>query len=151
MEAFATLDDLEGRLDFDLTEAESRMAQNALEDASDMVRDYGRTWPDPFTAPRTVRTVVLAACVRYMKNIDGYVSSKAGDETITWSDLRSEMGAVSLNDREIKLITKLAGRSGLASAPMVAWGTKNTAPEGYVPTEGGGKAFPLYTSDTSPW
>jgi len=49
---------------------------------------------DAVDGPRTelltrslVRTLVLRCAARYMRNPDGYVTSRAGDETLTWSDI----------------------------------------------------------------
>jgi len=62
-------------LDWALDEDERRLAASALEDASDLAREYGRDWT-PETVPRLVRTLVLAACVRYLRNPDGYTQSR---------------------------------------------------------------------------
>ncbi len=45
MEAFATLDELKQRLDWDLDPSEERIATAALADASDEAAVHGRDWP----------------------------------------------------------------------------------------------------------
>lgn len=110
---YATLDDLKGRLDWELDADELRIATAALEDATDLAAHYGREWADD-TAPRLVRTLVLKACMRYMTNPDGYTQSRAGDETLTWNDDQGEnAGTVYFTDDEIKLLAELGARSGV--------------------------------------
>lgn len=161
-DAFATLDELKGRLDFTLSADEERIGQSALEDLSNDARMYGRDWPDPALAPRYIKTLVLKAAQRYMRNPDGYVQSRAGDETTTWSDNHAVQGSPEFSPAEIKMIRELAGKTGgIGSAPVQAGdGYKypgyrlpddGTYDEGYVPVIGGGKGFPMFSSDTSPW
>lgn len=109
--AFADVSDVEDRLDFTLSEAEQRMTLAALEDASVLARGYaGQNWPD-HAAPKHVVTIVLNVVARYMRNPDGYTTSRAGDETVTWSDLRGK-AALHFTDDEKE---ELAGYS--------PWGT----------------------------
>ena len=84
-DTFATLDDLLARLDWDLSPEELRIAESALEDLSDDARLYGSSSWTPVSAPRMVRTRVLRAAVRYMRNPDGYITSRAGDEIVGWA------------------------------------------------------------------
>ncbi|MFF3015825.1 hypothetical protein F0344_12445 [Streptomyces finlayi] len=151
--AFATLEDLKGRLDWTLDADEERIAENALEDASDLATHYGRDWPEA-TAPRMVRTLVLKACKRYMSNPDGYTQSRAGDETLAWNDSAGEnAGTVYFTDEEIKLLAGLAGRrAGLYTAGVTAWqSVRRPVTAGLVPVENGWKGFPLYADETEPW
>lgn len=136
MEPFATLAELQDRLDWDLSEAEERDALGALEDASDLARAYGKGWVDSSSAPRLVRTLVLTSCKRYMKNPDGYTTSRAGDETLSWNEIGDKAGSVYFTDEEIKMLKGLAGRAaGLVSAPISAYGTKAPMKPGYVPVD----------------
>jgi hypothetical protein len=143
---------LTDRLDWTLDADETRVASAALQDASDEARQYGRDW-SPDTVPRLVRAIVLKACVRYLRNPDGYTSSRAGDETLTWSDRGDpNAGAISFTRDEIALLRELAGRrAGLTSAPVFAWSprTHRHGP-GHVPVDGGGP-FPLFPSEDGPW
>ncbi|MFF4244308.1 hypothetical protein ACFYY2_07510 [Streptomyces sp. NPDC001822] len=151
--AYATLDELKGRIDWDLDADELRIAAGALEDASDMAATYGRDWPEE-TAPRLVRTLVLKSAARYMRNPSGYVQSRAGDETLQWSDIGRDAGTVYFTREEIRLLEELAGRKrGIVSAPVMAWGTKPRGPDagGYVPVDYGGDTFPLFSDGVSPW
>lgn len=147
MESLATLEDLKGRLDWTLDEDEERVGEAALEDASDLARAYGKaSWFDTTTSPRLARTLVLKAAARYMKNPDGYTQSRAGDETLGWSDAAGEnAGTVYFTKDEIKLLERLAGRSqGVMSVPILAWRTtaaRSRFPDTeYAPTDT--KPFP---------
>lgn len=151
MEPFATLDELQNRLDWTMDEGEERVAESALEDASDLARAYGRVWWDETlsmnTAPRLIRTLVLKACARYMKNYQGYTQSKAGDESVMWSDAAgADMGTVHFTKDEIKMIESLAGRrTAVISAPIVAWKISPVTDQGYVPDgTPAGKDFPMF-------
>ncbi len=145
MEPFATLEELQNRLDWTLDDGEERVAESALEDASDLARAYGRDW-EADTAPRLIRMLVLKSVARYMKNYQGYTLSKAGDESVSWSDKAGEnMGTVYFTREERKMIEGLAGkRTALLSVPVVAWNAKAGIDDGTRPVEGGGKNFPMY-------
>lgn len=153
MADFATLEDLKNRLDWTLDADEERIATAALEDASDLARHYaGRDWPDATSAPRLVRTLVLKACKRHMDNPSGYTQSRAGDETLAWSDAAGDnAGTVHFTREEIDLLQSLGGRNtGLYSANVIAWGTNIPGPDDviYVPAGSGAeKSFPFMTED----
>lgn len=151
MQPYASLTDLLDRLDWALDADELRIASGALEDASDLARGYGRDW-EPEAAPRLVRTLVLKAAVRYLRNPDGYTQSRAGDETLSWNDAAgTDAGTVFFTAEEQKLLKGLAGKAaGLVSAPITAWGPQRRPGVGYVPVDAG-KPFPLYASDGDPW
>lgn len=161
MANFATLAELQARLDWTLDADEERIATSALEDASDLAVHYvGRDWPDVTTAPRLVRTMVLKACKRYMNNPAGYTQSRAGDETLGWSDDQGEnAGTVYFTKPEQDLLMEIGGRKGgLTSVGVNAWnsniglyrGRRNNAlPAGFVPAAG--KPFPLYSSEDDVW
>lgn len=151
MEPLATLTDLEHRVDWALDEDEKRLAESALEDASDLARSYGREWTAD-KVPRLVRTLVLAACVRYLRNPDGYTQSRAGDETLAWDGQGENAGSVHFTDAEIALLRGLGGmRPTVYSAPITAWGPTHKQVPGLVPVEGGQKPFPLYADETESW
>ncbi len=152
MESFASLSDLKQRLDWALDADEERIATAALADASDEARVYGRDW-SPARAPRLVRTVVLKAVVRYLRNPDGYTTSRAGDETVTWTDRGESAGAVTFTRDEIALLRRLAGKdAGLTTAPVVAWATRPALRvPGYVPVAGSSEPFPMFAGPDDPW
>ena len=153
MEKFATLTELINRLDWTLDPSEERVANAALEDASDLARGYGKNWVDALTAPRLVRTLVLGACVRYMKNQESYTLSRAGDETVQWESQGEKAGVVHFTDDERRLLAALGGKSSIFSVPVNAWRTqpRSYRDQGYVPAADGTKPFPMFNSDTSPW
>lgn len=152
-EPFALLDDLKARLDWTLSTAEESMGTEALADLSDAARFYGRDWPEPTKAPRMVRTIVLQAAVSYMRNPDAYTQSRAGDETLGWTDLGDGNNFAKFNSEQIATIRELAGKTAMfGSAPVTAWETNRWRwryHRGYrhecVPTltPDGEKPFPL--------
>lgn len=152
MDAFASLDELKNRLDWALSVDEERIATAALEDASGLAREYGRDW-EAATAPRLVRTLVLRACARYMRNPDGYTQSRAGDETLSWNDSAGrDAGTVHFTREEQRLLRTLAGGSpGIFSVPITAWGPQpKQSGERWVPTAGSSEPFEFYSSG-GPW
>ncbi|ATI18875.1 head-to-tail adaptor [Streptomyces phage Janus] len=162
MANFATLDELKARLDWTLDADEERIATSALEDASDLAVAYaGRDWDPVATAPRLVRTLVLKACKRYMNNPSGYTQSRAGDETLGWSDDQGEnAGTVYFTRDERDMLAELGGRKGgIVSVGVSAWNSNitryrnrgsNDLPAGFVPSSSGAD-FPLYASECDEW
>lgn len=164
MEPFATLDELEARCDWAFDEDEKRAAPGYLEEASDLARTYGRMAWEPETAPRMVKNIVISAVRRFMRNPDGYVVSRAGDETLQWGDRGEDAGTIYFTQAEIKLLRGMAGAGGLYSAGISAWGPHRrtpglTYPKGYTPLDQtvpvagyeGEKAFPYFTDPQEPW
>lgn len=151
MAPFAEISELQGRLDWTLDVDESRIGTDALIDLSDWARHYGREWPDPALAPRLVKTLVLSAAARYVRNPEGYVQSRAGDETVILPDRGDEAGAATFNTREIKALQALAGKTGIVSVAVTAWGPQRNMGASYVPVGYGGDPFPLYANADDPW
>lgn len=151
----ATIAALKERLDWVLDAAETRVAMSALEDASEYARFHGRdSWVSEATAPPLVRTLVLRACERHMKNLEGLIQSRAGDETVTYPDEDPEMGTVHFTEIEIKQLERLAGRGQkfFGTVVLSSWGTKISADRvGLVPVDYGGKAIQMYQNDTDNW
>ncbi|MGW8743548.1 hypothetical protein [Streptomyces sp. NPDC055794] len=152
--AYATLDELRGRLDWEPDEDELRIATGALDDASDLAATYGRDWPED-TAPRLVKTLVLKSAARYLRNPNGYTQSRAGDETLAWSDIGRDAGTVYFAREEIRLLEELAGRKrGITSVAVFAWGTKSRgrSAAGHVPVDySPDTPFPMFEDEASPW
>lgn len=153
MALFATLSELMNRLDWTLDPSEERIAAAALEDASELARGHGKNWVDAASAPRLVRTLVLSACVRYMKNPESYILSRAGDETVQWEGQGQNAGVVHFTEDERKLLAALGGKSSIFSVPVNAWRTqpRSYRDQGYVPAADGTKPIPMFNSDTGPW
>lgn len=150
----ATLDELKARLDWTLDSDEERIAQSALEDASILARVYsGLDLPDPQSAPRMIKTLVLRASARYMRNPDGYVTSRAGDETLAWNDDAGEnAGTVYFTDDEQDLLKEIGGRKGgLASVQITAWNSRISNRTGWVPSADGTRPFPFYADGVNSW
>jgi hypothetical protein len=149
--ALATLEDLKARLEWELDADETRAAHGALDDLSDQALHYGRSTWTAATVPTLVRNTILAATTRYLRNPDGYTQSRAGDETLTWSDRGHDAGTPYFTEREVKLISGFAGRAGIGSIPVTAWGSGKRTTLGYVPVRGGGDPFPMFADEVEPW
>lgn len=149
MDPFATLEELEARLEWTLDDGERRIAQGALESLSDDARFYGRAWLNAQSAPRQVKNLVLKAASRFMRNPDGYTTSRAGDETLAWTDRGENSGEAEFTEREIKALKAMAGQGGIVSVPTYAWNSRKSSGPVYVPVSGypGEKAFPYFASE----
>lgn len=123
MAAFATPSELQARLDFDLVDNElgedlTAIAQSALDDLSEDARSYGSTaWVDNASAPAIVKSIVLRAATRYVKNLEGATTSRAADETIGWEgDKHGMAGSPYFSDREIQQIQQIRDEENVLDA-----------------------------------
>lgn|SRR5699024_768281 len=148
--SLVTLEELQGRLDWELDAGEKKVAQGALDDATALVLYYGSsTWTET-SAPPVAKMIVKAAATRYLRNPDGYDQSRAGDETVGWGDA-AQRPEVYLTPGEIDILKGSTGGGGLWSARMEAWpgiGEGSGYGVGYVPMADG-RPFPYYVDD--PW
>lgn len=144
-EDFATVSELQGRLDFELSDAEVGVAAGALFDLSLDARAHGMQSWTPQTAPRMVKSLVLRAAARFMRNYEGYEQSRAGDETLVFKDTEADPGTAEFNSREIAQLRSLRGSVGLATAPVAAWGS-STRPRRWT-----GDLFVPNGGDLQPW
>ena len=152
MEALVTIEQLAARLPFVMDADELREGSGALDDLSDDARTYGKlSWTIQATTPRQVRNLILRAAVRHMKNPDGFTQSRAGDETLGWTDRGEDAGAAYFTDREIKMLRLLNGKSTFHSVDTTAWGPTRTRQEGLVPDEGSNEPIQMFSSDNEPW
>lgn len=142
-EPLVTLAELAEGLEWTLSDEEERLAEATLEDLSDDARLHGSEgWVNATVAPDAVKRLVKRVARRFLRNPDGYVTSRAGDETLTWSDTGERAGTAFFTDDERKALRAWAGKSSLSSVPLYHSSTKTT-PDGYVPTVGG-KPFPFF-------
>jgi hypothetical protein len=148
--ALATMGELTARLDWTLDADEERAATGALEDLSEQALYYGKSTWDASTVPRLVKSAVLAAAARFLRNTDGFTQSRAGDETLGWTDRGHDAGTAYFTEREIRMIRATAGSTGFGTAPVTAWGPMRKPVVGYVPVQGGGDPFPMF-ADEEPW
>jgi hypothetical protein len=148
---------------------EVRECTGALVDLSDEARYFGsQNWTDADHAPNEVINLVVRAAQRHMKNYEGYISNRAGDETVAWAQPRStdEVGSARFSPAERLRLSDLGGRqvNRLHSVGMYAYQTKVRASQvdpneryGYGGalkwTDEGftGDGFPLFDDATEPW
>lgn len=128
-EPLATVEELQARLSFEMEPSEEREAAGAILDLSDEARTYGRSsWLTPSTTPAAVRNLVLKAAARHMKNYEGYIQSRAGDETIIWTDRRDNAGSAYFTEAEVASLVRMAGGSSITTVPFYAWGNGSAVP-----------------------
>lgn len=115
-------EELAYRLGREFTDAELPRVEAALDDVSALVRgEAGRSWVDPETGlvtgvPDSIRTVVLRVAERLMRNPQGFRSESAGDYSFQRYD--ADDAGPYLTDREIAIIRKALGRTGLWTQPL---------------------------------
>lgn len=123
--AFATIADLEARLDETFSEAEQVRAQAALDDASALIRaEANKTWVTEGELDDDLHAVLLAITVavvrRVLENPNGVKSQSLGDATITYTNAS---GDVYLTAAERRLVRKAAGLSGVLGSVDLEIGT----------------------------
>lgn len=157
MSDLVTLAELQARLDWTLDSGEQGVANGAIADLSEDARFYGTDdWTDKDNCPRQVKSLVLRAAARFMRNPDGYTQSRAGDETLGWTDLGHDAGSPYYTTKEQQMLRTLAGRdAALTSVPITAWGPTKASGPGYVPVDPTGyqrtpKPFP-FDSEEGGW
>lgn len=150
-DAYATVDEVQARLEWTLDEGERAVAQGALEDLSDDARHYGKHWPVA-SVPPSIKRLVIRAVARYMRNPDGYEQSRAGDETVIFNRDRVGGGSAEFTSAEIKAIKATARTIASVTSIQMTQGTKLPArwDEGFVPDQNGA-LFPFYDTDADPW
>lgn len=140
----ASVADLEARLGRQLDQIERVRALAVLEDVSSLARDVaGRTFlNEAGTAieglPSTVRSVVIKAAERAMRNPDGYTAESVGDYNYQRPGVED---GVYLTEREEKLIRRALGRTGLWTQPVTRGEAYDNT--GWVEDQFGCELFPL--------
>lgn len=132
--SLATVDDVQARLDWTLDTGERAVADGAITDLSDDARFYGANAWTSTAVPRQVKNIVVRAAARFMRNPDGYVTSRAGDETLAWTDRKEDAGVATFTKQEQDQLAELAGntRAGITSVPMMAFGPTRKHTTRYV-------------------
>lgn len=161
--SLVTLAELKARCDWTFDADEDRAAPGYLDEASDLVCAYGRDSWTSTSAPRMAKNIVISAVRRFMRNPEGYVTSRAGDETVAYAE-DPNAATIYLTQAEIKLLRGLSGSGSLRSAAVSAWGPHKSTPgltypasytpvEQTVPVSGyeGEKAFPYFGDPEEPW
>jgi hypothetical protein len=154
-EALISLDELADVLDWEMSDEERRLASGVIESLSDEARLTGSTaWLGAYCTPGPVRRIVRTAAARFMRNPDGYVQSRAGDETVVWSDKTRPVAE--FTETEVNAIRSYAGRGNVTSVPVYGFSyRRKTGPvdRGYVGITGspGERPFPFLNPGGSPW
>lgn len=150
-EALASVEDVQGRLPFEMSEDEEREAEGAITDLSDDARFYGSSLWSPASCPRVVKNMVAKAAARHMKNYEGFVSSRAGDEAVAWTDRGEGSGSAEFTKREQNILRQMGIRPSLSSAPISPYGTRDIACADETVPAGLNPAFPFYAAEDGGW
>lgn len=157
-EPLVTIEELRTYLPFELDTYEEGEANLALESLSDEARFYGSSaWATPESAPKAVKNLILKAANRHMKNYEGLIQSRAGDETLGWDGQGQYAGSARFTDAEQNFLKSISGSNyTFGSAPTTAWNTTyrphtwdcrgNPTSDQWVPTESG-TLFPWLAGD----
>jgi hypothetical protein len=150
------VEDVQRRLDYPMDDQERTAVESALEDMSDEARFCAsREWSNPETAPYMVRKTVIKAVVRWARNMQGLIRSRAGDEEVLWPNVGESAGAPEFTKAEKKLLKALGSGIGydfFGSVEVVAYGAFRCIDDGYRPVDGGGNdPFPMYDPLHGAW
>jgi len=134
-------------LDWTLDTLEEGVATGALEDLSADARYYGKPWAID-AVPDGVKSMVLRAAARFMRNVDGFIQSRAGDESVSWAEAET-LGTAEFTDDEQKRLSRLAKANalGFGTISTFAWQTKDAPEDIWVPVQGRGIDLPLYAAE----
>ena len=147
MADLAQVEELESRLHWALSPDELRVAQSAISDLSEDARMYGSSsWTNLNYTPQGVRVMVLRAATRYMKNLDAYQQSRAGDESVTWFEATGAAEFSQQEKAQLQALASHASSNSMVIANTYAYDTKiSPATDIYVPVNYGGARFPFLT------
>lgn len=140
-----SFEDASSRLNYRLSEIEQKVLAGAITDASDLARAYGAPAWTAQTVPFGVKAIIYNALRRFMANIDGVLLSRAGDETLQWSDLRARTGTVFFDAEDQARLREAAGTSRRVwSVDSFAYDASRARPDSnMVPVANGGSPFPF--------
>ena len=146
----ASLAELEARLDWELPPEEVGIAEGALADLSEDARAYGNPGWGSDTAPLIVKSLVLRAAARYMRNFEGYQQSRAGDETVIWFETEHAPDTAEFTPTERRRLEELAnGRPmALTTVGSYAWQSRSGQRD-VIYAHDGNKPIPWVSSEES--
>lgn len=153
MTALALLAEIEARIDWELDEGEKRTAQAALDDLSVDARYYTGMQLDTSNCPELVKSLILRAAERHLRNPEGASQSRAGDETLMWDSKKdARAGSAHFAEEEIdalRSVNSADGDMGLAFGTFgtYAWTNKKAPRDLTVGTDPGTEPFPFISRD----
>ncbi len=118
MTSLALVSDLETRLRLEvgsLDGADLQAAEDALDDASVLVRDAGLASWTPANVPEPARLVVIRCALRQYRNPDGFSSEAMGAGAYTYRYADDETSAY-LTEREVAIVEKAATATSTSTA-----------------------------------
>lgn len=143
-----TVEDLTDTLEWTPDADELRLVSATLEDLSDLAVFHGSAaWTTPQNTPLGVKRLILKAARRFLRNPDGYTTSKAGDETVGWSDRDPNLGNAQFTPDEVKMLKTWGRKPTIVSVEV--YHSSQKASEDICLQVIGGKPFPYYAAD--PW
>ena len=145
--ALATVEQVEARLEGEVTDDMRRMIAEYLEDASDQARYYGASWTQS-NCPMPVSRLVANTVARFIRNPDSFVQNRASDETLGWQDLPEEyVGTVYFTAPEIERLQNF-GNPRLPKFGTIQMIAHSDAPHTFGDihwmVSGSQKPFPLF-------
>lgn len=148
--AFATVQELQARLEWTLSTTEVGVAEGALDDLTIQAKEYGRaTWTDG-QHPPAIKSMILSAAARFMRNYEGFSESRAGDETLGWKQGSVEPGTAEFTKGEIKRIKRIASAPAFGAITTYTWGTTPATREDLM-ANAKDKQWPWVSPDERDW
>lgn len=148
-EALCSVEEAEKLMEDEPSEAMRTMLAAGILLASDEARSLGvESWTFA-TAPPAVSRIVAAAAARWVANPEGYLTSRAGDETLGWVDIGEEAGTIRFTKREERRLKNFRVKlGGFGSFEITAWNSRapglNTI---YAEVPDGRRPFPLWADE----
>lgn len=158
MTALATVAEIEARIDWVLDDGERRLAQAALDDLSVDARHYtGLPIATPEDCPPLVRSLILRATERFLRNPEGASQSRAGDETLMWDNRKDDRGgSAHFTETEIADLRAVNASNGSALGSfgtfgVFAWTNAEAPRDLTVLPDHGDEPFPWIAAEDEVW
>lgn len=146
-DALCSVEQVTRLMEDEATDAMLPMIAEGILIASDEARDLGvSTWS--FTsAPPAAKRIVAAAVARWIANPEGYITSRAGDETLGWADLGEDAGAIRFTRRETERLRNFAVRlGGFGTFEVTAWNHRSPSGD-TIYVDAPRKPFPMWAAE----
>lgn len=147
--AFATVSELQARLEWVLSEKEVGVAEDALEDLTLEAKFYGRLGWTEAKHPPLVKSIILKAAARFMRNYEAFEESRAGDETVGFMQGSVEPGTPEFTEKEILQIRTLAAAPGFGTINVYTWGVTDKPRDYMAPMQD--KDIPFISGEDRRW
>lgn len=107
------------RLDGGLSNNMYKVVEAAILDLSSLVRHYTGINYNQYNCPSWIKARMFATLAQYARNPEGFTSSRAGDEGVTWAP--NTVSRIDFDRHIIAELRAVGAPQGLSSVPTVLY------------------------------